>query len=71
VFSEIVSMADLGTREASFNAPTSKELLQEASELDGTLEGEEKSEQKRKEEEEWALYTEANPKGMGNTLNRG
>lgn len=39
--------------------------------MDGTLEGEEKSEQKRKEEEEWALYTEANPKGMGNTLNRG
>jgi hypothetical protein len=59
------------SREASFNAPTSKEILQEASEMDGTLGGEEKSEQKRKEEEEWAMYTEANPKGMGNTMNRG
>ena len=59
------------SREASFNAPTSKEILQEASEMDGTLGGEQKSEQKRKEEEEWALYTETHPKGMGNTMNRG
>ena len=56
---------------ASEEAPTSKEILQEASEMDGTLDGEEKSEQKRREEEEWALYTEANPKGIGNTMNRG
>ncbi|PVF99066.1 hypothetical protein CPB86DRAFT_849626 [Serendipita vermifera] len=60
-----------GGGEASFGAPTSKELLKEASEMDGTVEGEEKSEQRRREEEEWALFTEANPKGMGNTMNRG
>jgi immunoglobulin-binding protein 1 len=39
--------------------------------MDGTLEGEGKSEQRRREEEEWALFTEANPRGMGNTMNRG
>jgi immunoglobulin-binding protein 1 len=72
VNAEICSISsDSVSREASFNAPTSKEILQEASEMDGTLGGEEKSEQKRKEEEEWALYTEAHPKGMGNTMNRG
>lgn len=62
---------DQSIREASANAPTSKEILQEASEMDGTVEGEAKSEQKRKEEEEWALFTEKNPKGWGNTMNRG
>jgi len=39
--------------------------------MDGTLVAEEKSEQQRREEEEWALFKEANPKGWGNTMNRG
>jgi immunoglobulin-binding protein 1 len=59
------------SRKTSENKPTSKEILQEASEMDGSLAGEEKSEQKRREEEEWTLFTEANPKGWGNTMNRG
>jgi len=60
-----------GGGKTSENKPTSKEILQEASEMDGSLAGEEKSEQKRREEEEWTLFTEANPKGWGNTMNRG
>jgi immunoglobulin-binding protein 1 len=56
---------------ASENAPTSTELLQLASEQDGTREGREKEEEKRKKEEDWAVYTELNKKGAGNTMNRG
>lgn len=58
-------------RAASENAPTSTEVLQLASEQDGTHDGEEKEEQKRKKEEDWAVYTEINKKGAGNTMNRG
>ncbi|KDQ17901.1 hypothetical protein BOTBODRAFT_29205 [Botryobasidium botryosum FD-172 SS1] len=50
---------------------TSKELLAVASEQDGTREGDEKSEEKRREEERWSVFTEKNPKGAGNTMNRG
>lgn len=39
--------------------------------MDGTLEGEEKAEQKRAEDEKWAQFTDANPRGAGNTMNRG
>ena len=39
--------------------------------MDGTLEGFEKEEQKRQKEEKWAQYTDENPKGAGNTMNRG
>ena len=56
---------------ASENAPTSTEVLQLASEQDGTYDGEEKEEQKRRKEEDWAVYTEINKKGAGNTMNRG
>ncbi len=35
------------------------------------MEAEEKAEQKRLKEENWAQYTEANPRGAGNTMNRG
>ncbi|KAG7528141.1 hypothetical protein FFLO_06380 [Filobasidium floriforme] len=56
---------------ASENAPTSTEVLQLASEQDGTYDGEEKEEEKRKKEEDWAVYTEINKKGAGNTMNRG
>lgn len=41
------------------------------SEQDGTRFGEEKEEEKRKKDEEWAQFTDANPKGWGNTMNRG
>ncbi|KIO19913.1 hypothetical protein M407DRAFT_30437, partial [Tulasnella calospora MUT 4182] len=56
---------------ASQNAPTSSELLQIDSEQDGTIFGEQKSEEKRKKDEEWAVFTDRNPKGSGNTMNRG
>ncbi|KAF8964013.1 serine/threonine protein phosphatase PP2A-associated protein [Flammula alnicola] len=56
---------------ASQAAPTSSEQLAIDSEMDGTVEGEMKEETKRQKEENWALYTEANPRGAGNTMNRG
>ena len=39
--------------------------------MDGTADGDLKTEQKRQKEESWAVYTEANPRGAGNTMNRG
>ncbi|KAJ2929982.1 hypothetical protein H1R20_g7097, partial [Candolleomyces eurysporus] len=56
---------------ASQNAPTSSEQLQIDSEMDGTAEGEEKAEQKRQKDENWAQFTDANQRGAGNTMNRG
>ena len=58
-------------RQASYDAPTESELLELAAEDDGTVLGAEKAEQKRVKEENWAVYTEANKKGAGNTMNRG
>jgi hypothetical protein len=58
-------------RQASYDAPTESELLELAAEDDGTVLGEQKAEQKRVKEENWAVYTEANKKGAGNTMNRG
>lgn len=58
-------------RPASENAPTSSEQLALDAEMDGTLEGAEKQEQKRQKDENWAQFTDANPKGAGNTMNRG
>ena len=52
-------------------APTESELLDLASEQDGTMGADEKSEQKRLKEEDWAQYAETNPRGAGNTMNRG
>ena len=40
-------------------------------EMDGTADGEAKAEEKRLKDERWAQYTDANPKGAGNTMNRG
>ena len=59
------------SRQASYDAPTERELLELAAEDDGTVLGAEKAEQKRLKEENWAVYTEANKKGAGNTMNRG
>lgn len=58
-------------RAASQAAPTSSEQLALDSEMDGTTQGEIKVEEKRQKEESWAMYTEANPRGAGNTMNRG
>jgi len=39
--------------------------------MDGTFEGELKEEMKRQKDEKWARYTDENPRGAGNTMNRG
>jgi immunoglobulin-binding protein 1 len=41
------------------------------SERDGTAFGEAKTEEKRQKDESWARYTDENPRGAGNTMNRG
>ncbi|KAF8798193.1 hypothetical protein BYT27DRAFT_7123978 [Phlegmacium glaucopus] len=56
---------------ASQSAPTSSEQLAIDAEMDGTAEGELKAEEKRKKDESWARYTDENPRGAGNTMNRG
>jgi len=55
----------------SAQAPTSKEQLTIDSEMDGTHEGDENAEKKRQEDERWAKFTDENPRGSGNTMNRG
>ena len=50
---------------------TRSEQLALDSEMDGSLTGEERAEEKRLEDEQWAQFTDANPKGAGNTMNRG
>ena len=59
------------TRPGSENQLTSSEQLQLDSEMDGTADAEEKEEQKRQKDEEWARFADANPRGAGNTMNRG
>ncbi|KAM6500356.1 TAP42-like protein [Amanita muscaria] len=59
-----------GGRESQ-EAPTSTEKLTLASELDGTGVGEEKAEELRQKQENWAQFTDVNPRGAGNTMNRG
>lgn len=56
---------------ASENQLTTSEQLQLDSEMDGTAFGAERAEAKRQKDESWAQYTDANPKGAGNTMNRG
>ncbi|KAH9958321.1 TAP42-like protein [Russula dissimulans] len=51
--------------------PTSSEQLAIDAERDGTAFGDAKAEEKRKKDEEWARFTDANPRGAGNTMNRG
>ncbi|KAF8350541.1 TAP42-like protein [Amanita rubescens] len=59
-----------GGGRASQEAPTSTEKLTLAAEMDGTRESEE-VEELRQKQEKWAQFTEANPRGAGNTMNRG
>ncbi|KAJ7709493.1 TAP42-like protein [Mycena rosella] len=56
---------------ASETALTSSEQLALESEMDGTADGAEKEEMKRLKDENWARFTDENPKGAGNTMNRG
>ncbi|KAF5330648.1 hypothetical protein D9619_005948 [Psilocybe cf. subviscida] len=56
---------------SSEGQPTSSEKLAIDAEMDGTLEGEERAEFKRQKDENWAVYTEENPRGAGNRMNRG
>ncbi|KAF5358471.1 hypothetical protein D9756_001392 [Leucocoprinus leucothites] len=56
---------------ASLEKPTSSEQLQLDSEMDGTVVGEEKEEERRQKDEKWAQFKDANPRGAGNTMNRG
>jgi immunoglobulin-binding protein 1 len=39
--------------------------------MDGTVQGELKVEEKRQKDEKWARYTDENPRGTGNMMNRG
>jgi hypothetical protein len=39
--------------------------------MDGTVPGGEKAEEKRLKDENWARFTDENPRGQGNTMNRG
>jgi hypothetical protein len=39
--------------------------------MDGTRDGMEKEEMKRLKDENWAQFTDENPRGAGNTMNRG
>lgn len=55
----------------SETALTTSEQLALDAEYDGTAQGEERSEQKRLKDENWARYTDDNPRGAGNTMNRG
>lgn len=50
---------------------SSAEQLGLDSEMDGTSLGDLKAEEKRRKDEEWAIFTDNNPKGAGNTMNRG
>ncbi|KAF7295510.1 Serine/threonine protein phosphatase PP2A-associated protein [Mycena indigotica] len=56
---------------ASENELTSSEQLDLDSQMDGTRDGAEKEETKRQKDEKWAQFTDANPRGAGNTMNRG
>ncbi|THG97687.1 hypothetical protein EW026_g4363 [Hermanssonia centrifuga] len=50
---------------------TTSEQLQLDSEMDGTIFAEQRTEEKRQKDENWARYTDTHPKGAGNTMNRG
>ena len=58
-------------RPQSAQEPTSSEQLALDAEQDGTAFAEEQAETKRLKDENWARYIDDNPKGAGNTMNRG
>lgn len=71
VFHAVILILTVVYSPASQSAPTSSEQLAIDAEMDGTAEGELKVEEKRKKDESWASYTDENPRGAGNTMNRG
>ena len=71
VFHDLLLILAVVYRPASQSAPSSSERLAIDAEMDGTAEGELKAEEKRKKDESWANYTDENPRGAGNTMNRG
>jgi immunoglobulin-binding protein 1 len=66
---QMVNLTHLRPQSAA--KPTSSEQLAMDAEQDGTIFGNAKSEEKRRKDEEWARFTDANPRGAGNTMNRG
>ncbi|UZJ51820.1 hypothetical protein CBS101457_001140 [Exobasidium rhododendri] len=62
-----------GGGQASADAPTSSELLSLRSQGHGvgTREAEDADDQQRRKANDWDDFAESNPKGMGNTMNRG
>ena len=71
VFHDLILILAVVYSPASQSAPTSSEQLAIDAEMDGTAEGELKAEEQRKKDENWARYTDENPRGAGNTMNRG
>ena len=55
----------------SMEDPTPREARALRAEEDGSREAQQAEEEKRKEQSEWDEFKEANPKGAGNTMNRG
>jgi hypothetical protein len=55
----------------SATQPGSSEQLALDAEMDGTILGDEMAEEKRSKDENWARFTDENPRGQGNTMNRG
>jgi immunoglobulin-binding protein 1 len=60
-----------GGGKASEEAPTSSEQLAMDAEQNGTTFGEMREEERRQKDEKWAQFADANPRGAGNTMNRG
>ncbi|WWC59165.1 uncharacterized protein I303_101713 [Kwoniella dejecticola CBS 10117] len=60
-----------GGGQASYDAPTATELMELEAENDGTIVAEENYEKKRLKDENWAMFTDENKKGAGNTMNKG
>jgi len=50
--------------------PTSEQLTTD-SEMEGSMLGDLKVEEKRHKDEQWAQYKDTHPRGAGNTMNRG
>ena len=65
------SSHECNPRPQSAAQPTSSEQLAIDAEQDGTAFGDTRSEEKRRKDEEWARFTDDNPRGAGNTMNRG
>ncbi|EIN07061.1 hypothetical protein PUNSTDRAFT_70691 [Punctularia strigosozonata HHB-11173 SS5] len=55
----------------SMEQPTTSEQLAIDAEQDGSAFGAQREEEKRQKDENWARYTDANPRGAGNSMNRG